>query len=150
MKSTSTRAPARPPGRWRLARSQSTPACRQRGRSCEPCSATTPGSADSQLQDITLSTIPATVGSIRVVHTAKRKGREWIYGTPKSEASSDRVVPLAPWLADELRQYLTETHPFSATNTQGMKHIPHAPVFPGRRNRYKFDWAKPVHAGSLH
>jgi integrase len=85
-----------------------------------------------------------------VVRTAKRKGREWIYGTPKSEASSDRVVPLAPWLADELRQYLTETHPFSATNTQGMKYIPHAPLFPGRRNRYTFDWAKPVHAGSLH
>lgn len=103
-----------------------------------------------QLQDVTLSTIPATVGSIRVVRTAKRKGREWIYGTPKSEASSDRVVPLAPWLADELRQYLTETHPFSATNTQGMKYIPHAPLFPGRRNRYTFDWAKPVHAGSLH
>ncbi|MGV0037842.1 tyrosine-type recombinase/integrase [Mycobacterium colombiense] len=103
-----------------------------------------------QLQDVTSSTIHATVGSIRVVRTAKRKGREWIYGTPKSEASSDRVVPLAPWLADELREYLTETHPFSATNRQGMKYIPHAPLFPGRRNRYTFDWAKPVHAGSLH
>jgi integrase len=103
-----------------------------------------------QLQDVTLSTLPATVGSIRVVRTAKRKGRAWTYGTPKSDASSDRVIPLAPWLADELRQYLTETHPFSATNSQGMKYIPHDPLFPGRRNRYTFDWAKPVHAGSLH
>jgi integrase len=102
------------------------------------------------VQDVTLSTHPAKVGSIRVVRTAKRKGREWIYGTPKSEASSDRVVPIAPWLADELRDYLTNVHPFSATNTQGMKYIPHAPLFPGRRNRYTFDWAKPVHAGSLH
>lgn len=103
-----------------------------------------------QVRDVTLSTHPATVGSIRVVRTAKRKGREWIYGTPKSEASSDRVVPLAPWLADELRDYLTNVHPFSATNTQGRKYIPHAPLFPGRRNRYTFDWAKPIHAGSLH
>src|SRR5262245_57498647 len=43
-----------------------------------------------QVHDVTLSTLPATVGSIRVVRTAKRKGRAWIYGTPKSEASSDR------------------------------------------------------------
>jgi integrase len=59
-------------------------------------------------------------------------------------------VPLAPWLADELRDYLTTVHPFSNSNTQGFKYIPHAPLFPGRRNRYTFDWAKPVHAGSLH
>jgi integrase len=73
-----------------------------------------------QVQDVTLSDIPGTVGSIRIVRTAKRKGRQWIEGTPKSEASFDRVVPLAAWLADELREYLNETHPFSATNTQGM------------------------------
>ncbi|BCI86060.1 hypothetical protein NIIDMKKI_12660 [Mycobacterium kansasii] len=102
------------------------------------------------MRDVTLSDIPGTVGSIRVVRTAKRKRRQWIYGTPKSDASTDRVVPLAPWLADELRDYLTNVHPFSPTSTQGMKYIPHAPLFPGRRNRYTFDWAKPVHAGSLH
>lgn len=98
-----------------------------------------------QVQDVTLSDIPGTVGSIRIERTAKRKNRVWLYGTPKSEASSDRFIPLAPWLADEMRQYLTETHPFSATNSAGNKHIPHAPLFPGRRNRYVFDWAKPVH-----
>jgi integrase len=98
-----------------------------------------------QVQDVTLSDIPGTVGSIRIARTAKRKGRQWIYGTPKSEASSDRVVPLAPWLADEMRQYLTTVHPFA-----GKKRIAYAPLFPGRRNRYTFDWAKPVHAGSLH
>ena len=38
-----------------------------------------------------------------------------IPGTPKSEASSNRVVPLAGWLADELRDYLTNVHPFPAT-----------------------------------
>lgn len=94
--------------------------------------------------------MPGTVGSIRVERTAKRKNRVWTYGTPKSDASSDRIVPLAPWLADELREYLTDTHPFSPTNAAGNKYIPHAPLFPGRRNRYVFDWAKPVCAGSLY
>ncbi|MCV7343799.1 tyrosine-type recombinase/integrase [Mycolicibacterium rhodesiae] len=103
-----------------------------------------------QVQDVTLSDIPGTVGSIRVERTAKRKNRDWTYGTPKSDASSDRVVPLAPWLADELRVYLTDTHPFSAMNTAGNRYIPHAPLFPGRRNRYVFDWAKPVCAASLY
>jgi integrase len=103
-----------------------------------------------QLQDVTLSSHPATVGSIRIARTAARKQGQWVYGTPKSDASSDRVVPLAPWLADELREYLTDTHPFSATSTQGKKYIPHAPLFPGRRNRYVFEWAKPVCAASLY
>ncbi|MGH3644112.1 MAG: tyrosine-type recombinase/integrase, partial [Mycobacterium sp.] len=88
-----------------------------------------------QLQDVTLSTLPATVGSIRVVRTATRKARQWTEGTPKSDASSNRVVPLAPWLADELREYLTRVHPFSAINAAGNKYIPNAPLFPGRRNR---------------
>lgn len=83
-----------------------------------------------QLQDVTLSDIPGTVGSIRVVRTATRKGRQWQYGTPKSDASADRVVPLAPWLADELRDYLTAVHPFNATNAAGNKYIPHAPLSP--------------------
>ncbi|WP_210687361.1 site-specific integrase [Mycolicibacterium sp. GESEQ-9] len=96
-----------------------------------------------QVQDVTLSDIPGTVGSIRVVRTAARKNREWTYGTPKSDASADRVVPLAPWLADELRQYLTTVHPFAGK-------YGHAPLFPGRRNRHAFDWAKPVCATSLY
>lgn len=103
-----------------------------------------------QLQDVTLSDIPGTIGSIRVVRTAMRKAGQWQYGTPKSDASTDRVVPLAPWLADEIRDYLATVHPFSATNTAGIKHVPHAPLFPGRRNRYVFDWAKPVCAASLY
>lgn len=96
-----------------------------------------------QVQDVTLSAHPATVGSIRVVRTAARKGGTWTFGTPKSEASSDRVIPLAPWLADDLREYLTTVHPFAG------KH-PHAPLFPGRRDRYSFDWAHPVVADNLY
>ena len=92
---------------------------------------------------MTLSDIPGTVGSIRVVRTNQRKNRQWKHGTPKSDASTDRVVPLAPWLADEVRDYLTKVHPFAAK-------YPHAPLFPGRRNRHAFDWAKPVHAANLY
>jgi integrase len=65
-----------------------------------------------RVQDVTLSDIPGTVGGIRVVRTAARRAGKWVYGTPKSEASSDRVVPLAPWLADELRDYLITGSPF--------------------------------------
>lgn len=95
------------------------------------------------MQHVTLSDIPGTVGGIRVVRTASRKNHEWIYGTPKSDASADRVVPLAPWLADELRDYLTRVHPFAGK-------YGHAPLFPGRRNRHAFDWVKPVCAASLY
>lgn len=52
-------------------------------------------------------------------------------------------MPLAPWLADELRVYLTTVHPFA-----GKYRI--APLFPGGRNRHVFDWAKPVYAASLY
>lgn len=102
-----------------------------------------------QVQDVTLSDIPGTVGSVRIVRTAARKSGTWIYGTPKSEASSDRVVPLAPWLADDLRDYLAKVHPFSGTG-KSRKRIAHAPLFPGRRDRHSFDWAKPVVADNLY
>lgn len=96
-----------------------------------------------QVQDVTLSTHPATVGGIRVVRTAARKSGTWTYGTPKSDASTDRVVPLAPWLADEMRDYLSRIHPFA-------RKYPHAPLFPGRLSRHSFDWAHPVVADNLY
>lgn len=108
-----------------------------------------------QVGDVTLSDIPSTVGSVRIVRTAMRKGRSWHTGTPKSDASSDRVIPLAPWLADELRDYLVNTHPFGSqagkrpTPTR-YRYVAHAPLFPGRRNRHEFDWSQPVHAANLY
>ncbi|WP_123023582.1 site-specific integrase [Mycolicibacterium stellerae] len=98
-----------------------------------------------QVQDVTLSDLPGTVGSVRVMRTATKKQGQWIEGTPKSEASTNRVVPLAPWLADELRQYLTTVHPFA-----GKKRIAHAPLLPGRRSRTSFDWAKPLSADNVY
>ncbi|OBF69618.1 integrase [Mycobacterium sp. 852002-51971_SCH5477799-a] len=96
-----------------------------------------------QVQDLTLSDISGTVGAIRVARTAKRETGRWTYGTPKSDASTNRTVPLAPWLADELRDYLTTVHPFAG------RHL-HAPLFPGRLSRSSFDWAHPVVADNLY
>jgi integrase len=56
-------------------------------------------------------------------------------------------VPLPPWLADDLREYLNNTHPFGnrrACKAGETHYIAHAPLFPGRRNRGAFNWAKPV------
>ena len=69
---------------------------------------------------------------------------------PTKTDESDRVVPLEAWLADDLRDYLANTH-----HSPGDKH---APLFPGRldlaqakaqgRNvkdsADRFDWTKPV------
>src|SRR5690242_7906982 len=57
-----------------------------------------------------------------------------------------------------MRDYLTTVHPFSATNTQGMKYSAHAPLFPGKRTRagkaaaevQDFDWANPIVADNLY
>lgn len=46
-------------------------------------------------------------------------------------------------MADDLRDYLTTVHPFAG------KH-PHAPLFPGRLDRDKFNWAEPVNADNLY
>lgn len=55
-----------------------------------------------QVGDVSLSDIPGTVGSILITRTMKRArpegadetaSLEWIEGTPKSDASTDRVVP---------------------------------------------------------
>jgi integrase len=123
-----------------------------------------------QVQDITLSSLPATVGSVRVVRTKKKARPEgapedglapaalqWIEGTPKSDASTDRVVPLASWLADDLRDYLTNVHPFG-TKAAGRKRIAHAPLFPAKRTRagkaqvevQDFDWAQPIVVDNLY
>jgi integrase len=115
-----------------------------------------------QVGDLTHSDIPGTVGSVRVQRTAQRRGGKWTQGTPKSDASTNRVVPLAPWLADDLRDYLTTVHPFAGK--------PHAPLFPGRRTRAHtgpatnaadaelehlefiagFDWSKPIVVDNLY
>ncbi|OBJ61278.1 site-specific integrase [Mycobacterium sp. 1423905.2] len=118
-----------------------------------------------QVGDVVLADIPGTVGSVRIERTKKKtrvavEGEHdvpaplrWQEGTPKSDASTDRVIPLAPWLSDDLRQYLATVHPFA-----GKKRIAHAPLFPGKRTRAgksavqveDFDWTKPIVADNLY
>lgn len=149
-----------------------------------------------QVGDVTLSDIPGTVGAVRIVRTKKKaKATDpipsevatagtaevdsaplvWTEGTPKSDASTDRTIPLAPWLADDMRDYLTHVHPFAGKRKR-------APLFPGRKVRLatsaarvpapsfavtpdpddidaqlrhvdfvtSFDWTKPIVVDNLH
>ena len=84
-----------------------------------------------QVGDVILSDIPGTVRAVRIRRTKTKAAGGWVDGTPKA-AKSDRVVPLAPWPADDLRDYLTNVHPFG--DREG-KYIAHAPLFPGKRTR---------------
>ena len=104
-----------------------------------------------RLQDVTLSDIPGTVGSIRVVRTAEAQGpRSGSTARRRATPAPDRVVPLAPWLADELRDYLTDVtrsrhqHAGQASTSRTLR------CFLVAATATTFDWAKPVHAGNLY
>jgi integrase len=93
-----------------------------------------------------------------LIATAKKQGGEWTTGTPKSDTSTNRTIPLPPWLADDMRDYLSRVHPFSGIG-KSSKGIGHAPLFPGRRNNrggstrgdgQLFDWAKPIVVDNLY
>ena len=94
-------------------------------------------------------TSPARLAAIRMCAPPSAKTVSGPTAHPRVRPSTDRVVPLAPWLADELRDYLTSVHPFSATNARASTSRTHR-CFPGRRNRYAFDWAKPVVVDNLY
>ncbi|MGW5522710.1 tyrosine-type recombinase/integrase [Gordonia sp. NPDC003950] len=89
--------------------------------------------------------------SVSVRRTKDRKGGEWITTTPKSRKSR-RTVPLPPWLAEKLRQYVA-AHPRA--------NEPSAPLWPSRKNgggyrakgtRYAvpLDWTQPVFMGTFY
>ncbi|WP_235660256.1 tyrosine-type recombinase/integrase [Mycobacteroides abscessus] len=100
-----------------------------------------------EIQDIQLSEHPGTSGLVSV----RRKKRAPLF---KPEAlkteNAYRDVPLDPWLADDLRTYLSEVHPHADN--------PRAPLFPGRLSRKTgkalgrrvsdsadmFDWTRPI------
>lgn len=90
-------------------------------------------------------------GLVQVRRTKDRKGGEWHTGTPKSRRSR-RSVPLPPWLAQQLMNYLAE-HPRSQDPT--------APLWPSRKNgggyraqgqRYPvpYDWSQPIAMGTFY
>jgi len=76
-----------------------------------------------QVQDVTLD-IPGTVGGIRIERTAKRKNRVWTYGTPKSDASSDRVVP---WHRGWPTSYGNTSQQFTPSEPASTRMLPYSP-----------------------
>jgi integrase len=94
-----------------------------------------------EVRDVTLTTGPTgtTKGAVRVQRTKSRRKREWVTGTPKSKTSK-RIVPLPPWLAARIADYLAE-HPRAAEPT--------APLWPRRgagnaSRKPVLDWAQPL------
>ena len=68
---------------------------------------------------------PGSRCTVHVRRVKERKGGQWVTGTPKSKKSR-RSVPLPPWLATKLADYLTDTH--------SRAEEPTAPLWPSRKN----------------
>ncbi|GJN96632.1 hypothetical protein NJB1907f44_08230 [Mycobacterium marinum] len=79
--------------------------------------------AGLEVADLALSAHKGTAGQVHVSRTKTKRNGTWTSDTPKS-AKSIRVVPLDSWLADDMRDYLTDLHPNASD--------PKAPLFPGR------------------
>ncbi|OAN40337.1 tyrosine-type recombinase/integrase [Mycolicibacterium iranicum] len=89
---------------------------------------------------------------VNVRRTKDRKNGEWQTGTLKSKKSR-RTVPLPPWLATKLADYLATDHPRADEPT--------APLWPSRNNgggyrakgeRYAvpLDWSQPLAMGTFY
>lgn len=89
--------------------------------------------------------------TVRIERTkASRKG-EWHTSTPKSRRST-RTVPLPPWLAGRMRDYLDTVHPHAGN--------PQAPLWPrrlpgGTRRKgepatTRLDWSAPCNLRNVH
>ncbi|ACC42849.1 prophage integrase [Mycobacterium marinum M] len=90
--------------------------------------------------------------SVNVRRTKDRKNGAWITGTLKSKKSR-RTVPLPPWLAERMADYLATDHPRA--------NEPTAPLWPSRNNggghrakgqRYAvpLDWSQPLAMGTFY
>ena len=90
--------------------------------------------------------------SVNVRRTKGRKNGAWIVGTLKSKKSR-RTVPLPPWLAERIADYLATDHPRANEST--------APLWPSRKNgggyraegaRYAvpLDWSQPLALGAFY
>ncbi|WP_236592979.1 tyrosine-type recombinase/integrase [Mycobacterium intracellulare] len=90
--------------------------------------------------------------SVNVRRTKDRKNGAWVVGTLKSKKSR-RIVPLPPWLAERMADYLATDHPRA--------NEPTAPLWPSRNNgggyrargeRYAvpLDWTQPLAMGTFY
>lgn len=85
--------------------------------------------AGLNIGDVGLPEAEGRNGSLRVTRTRRAVRGGFETGTPKSKRSR-RTVPIDGWLADDLRRYLREVHPFGNSDRAG--YDPNAPLFPGR------------------
>ena len=96
--------------------------------------------------------VPGPRCSVNVRRTKGRKNGAWIVGTLKSKKSR-RAVPLPPWLAEKMADYLATDHPRANEST--------APLWPSRNNgggyrakgeRYAvpLDWSQPLAMGAFY
>lgn len=103
-----------------------------------------------EVGDLVFSPGPKCVVNVR--RTKGRKDGEWVAGTLKSKKSR-RTVPLPPWLATHMADYLAEVHPRADEAT--------APLWPSRNNgggyrakgeRYAvpLDWSQPLAMGAFY
>ena len=106
--------------------------------------------AGLEVGDLTFA--PGAKCSVRVQRTKERKAGQWITGTPKSKKSR-RTVPLPPWLAERMADYLATDH--------HRANEPTAPLWPSRNNgggyrargeRYAvpLDWSRPLALGTFY
>ncbi|PJK24403.1 tyrosine-type recombinase/integrase [Mycolicibacterium goodii] len=103
-----------------------------------------------EVSDLVFSPGPRCAVNVR--RTKGRKNGEWVTGTLKSKKSR-RTVPLPPWLATKMADYLDTDHPRADE--------PGAPLWPSRNNgggyrakgeRYAvpLDWSQPLATGAFY
>lgn len=85
--------------------------------------------AGLNIGDVGLPEVEGRNGSLRVTRTRRAVCGGFETGTPKSKRSRT-TVPVDVWLADDLRRYVCEVHPFG--NPDRADYDPDAPLFPGR------------------
>lgn len=112
-----------------------------------------------EIGDLTLSKHRGTSGLVSV-RRKKRSATGWTAEPLKTE-NAYRDIPLDPWLADDLRDYLSRTHPHADN--------PRAPLFPGRYSKsaakamasaegqaspttsaQRFDWTRPIYQQNVY
>lgn len=103
--------------------------------------------AGLEIGDLIFAPGPSAVrASVNVRRTKARRGGQWVVGTLKSKRSR-RTVPLPPWLAQRMRDYLDTVHPRSDDASASL--WPSRTVggyrTPDRLAAASLDWSQPPH-----
>jgi len=104
-----------------------------------------------EVRDLSLATGPDgnVRGSVRVQRTKTRRHAEWHEGMPKSKASR-RTVPLPPWLAARMADYIAE-HPRASEPTAPLwpRRLPGGARYKGEPAAVRFYWYEPCDLNGL-